>query len=761
MVKNNLKKYVDEFFDGLELYEDYVNGHNYKDVLTAVINEFINYESDFAAFEVYTYFLMIYQITSEGKSDSDIIYEPNPPLELVNVMRNYDQTTGNLIGSKKNHLIHSVNVFLLGLAVYSQNEHYKIAFRRYIEDSEYEKFYKTADKQFSDEEFLYRWGIAALFHDVCYPLEIMAKQLNKSINDSLKSISNTYDVKVGIDFVNFDELNYIVPLKSDFGDEYLKLHSNSKNIDALKPTDIMAHRIAHNFDFDEKQCMNLLEHLNSFILYMREDNFVDSGFFSAILVLQTYAKLIQKYDKNYDFFFYPIVDSATAILLNNYYNKTLQEEPFSLKQLNMESFPIAYLLILCDELQNWNSHPFGDVKNQDPRVNDLNIAINNDNMEVEYILNNGQRGFGFNKEKKGFLYDVLDIEGTFSKGLSMTIFEPDFKKETMLNTDMSDINAQNLSLEIIEGMAIELNMQYNKDVNRNREMNGENEFVDERGRELFEKLPSDFKLSNVHQVMEIPEKLAIIGCEIATNNDKRETITEFSDSEIEHMAIHKHQEWCREKLNAGWTYGETRDDSKLIHNCLVPWDELDEYIKESDRDPIRNIPYLLDSIGLKVVRSKIRLLTFEMHKYHLKEIGTRRIMVGEEEKKVNKCDSEELFDILPDYVQYSKCKQTDFIVKILNEHKYELADIDDERDEINVFSDAELECFAECLHEHCYRFRVNLGWIYGEKGEKTSPNLVPWNKLDGKIKKYNKRTFENLPNMCNEPSIQLKIVRSE
>jgi len=33
-----------------------------------------------------------------------------------------------------------------------------------------------------NEEFFYRWGLAALFHDVGYPVEIVGRQINRLID---------------------------------------------------------------------------------------------------------------------------------------------------------------------------------------------------------------------------------------------------------------------------------------------------------------------------------------------------------------------------------------------------------------------------------------------------------------------------------------------------------------------------------------------------------------------------------------------------
>lgn len=40
MAKDNFKQYIDDFFDDLRLYDDFHNGHHYKDLLKATIDCF-------------------------------------------------------------------------------------------------------------------------------------------------------------------------------------------------------------------------------------------------------------------------------------------------------------------------------------------------------------------------------------------------------------------------------------------------------------------------------------------------------------------------------------------------------------------------------------------------------------------------------------------------------------------------------------------------------------------------------------------------
>lgn len=43
-----------------------------------------------------------------------------------------------------------------------------------------------------------------------------------------------------------------------------------------------------------------------------------------------------------------------------------------------------------------------------------------------------------------------------------------------------------------------------------------------------------------------------------------------------------HENWMREKLDAGWTYGETKDPEAKTHPCLVPYDELPDAQRVKD-----------------------------------------------------------------------------------------------------------------------------------------------------------------------------------
>lgn len=747
MEQKNLIKYVDNFFDNLELYDDYKYGHYYKDLLKAGIDAFFEHESSYTAYEVYRSFFMIYQITEEYKSENtegpvNIEKEPNVLLNLVKTMKKYEESTGELIDKQRDHVIHSVNVFLLGLAIYAQNTRYREYFKGYVLRSTYDKYYRLENGDFSNEEFLYRWGVAALFHDIGYPVEIIGKQLKKFINESVKSISPTYGADTAIDFKDFNEFNTIVKIDPNFADEFTKTYPQAKFLNLFKPTDIISHKIAT--DFDSVDINDVISHLDNFVYSMGDLGFIDHGFFSSILVLNSYGYLIQKYAKNHDFFFYPIVDSASAILMHNYYRNVLQKDPFNLKQLHPSQSPLAFMLILCDELQEWGRKPFGIKDKQKGQVNDFDIIIDDDTLDVKYYGNSGYLGSGFSKDKTILLNNVLSIDSAFEFGLRIKTKVG--KHFTSAGTNYEDIQGPDILLRNVENLAILIHDQYNDTIRKQYEQAKANGEVDEDLQakyddiQSYKELPPNLKLANIRQARSIPAKLAIVGCELANEDDERPAITEFSDEEVEDMAIFEHDDWWIEKEGTGWRYDEVKDNDKKTSPYLVPWEDLTEDIKDYDRDPARNIPSLMQSIGLKVVKSKIRLLTFEMHNLYQNDVS---------------------FEDLPDYIKYTNYKQAEYLIKILSLKGYSVVDADSLGQPITGFDYDTVEFFAEREHEAWCKLKFKLGWTYGpikDEVSKTNPNLVDWNALNFESKEANRNTFKNLPDLCK--NVDLKIVKN-
>ena len=148
---NNFHQYLNHFFDELEIFEDTSRGHSYKAFIRQAILEFIENETKKNALAVYEAFFDSYRIKIEGDS--------NPFIDLLDVLRTYEENAATLIDKQRDHYIHSVNVFILGLCIYSQNTNFRTAFTtKNLDKTDYPYSYDT-----SHEEFFYRWGSRHFF----------------------------------------------------------------------------------------------------------------------------------------------------------------------------------------------------------------------------------------------------------------------------------------------------------------------------------------------------------------------------------------------------------------------------------------------------------------------------------------------------------------------------------------------------------------------------------------------------------------------
>jgi len=119
----------------------------------------------------------------------------------------------------------------------------------------------------------------------------------------------------------------------------------------------------------------------------------------------------------------------------------------------------------------------------------------------------------------------------------------------------------------------------------------------------WEELSEHYKNSNREQAKHIAWKLAAVGCrKVRKEQCRGESVNQFTDDEIEILAKMEHLRWCAEKWLDGWQKGPSKDPDQRTHPNLVPWEELSEDDRNKDRDPIRNIPSLVERSGCVIER---------------------------------------------------------------------------------------------------------------------------------------------------------------
>lgn len=70
----------------------------------------------------------------------------------------------------------------------------------------------------------------------------------------------------------------------------------------------------------------------------------------------------------------------------------------------------------------------------------------------------------------------------------------------------------------------------------------------------------------------------------------------------EQLAINTHEVWAQNRLDDGWVWGPLRDDEKMCHPCLVPYDQLPEREKDYDRATSTEALKLIIKLGYKIVK---------------------------------------------------------------------------------------------------------------------------------------------------------------
>jgi len=587
---NDLYKYSNHFFDELEVYEDLARGHSYKAYLRQAVLEFLENETKETAFAVYRSFFDSYRITLEGES--------NPFIDLLDVLLSYEERASILIDKQRDHYIHSVNVFILGLSIYSQNISFRSAFEiANLNKDDYPFSYDT-----KGEEFFYRWGIAALFHDVGYPVEIIGKQINKFISFATE-VDQQGQVKTHLEFDNFEEFNSIAEIlpKQDFIRSYYDKHPSCAYVDLLNPNDLLAHKLHLSLGVGLKTISTALD---KFPEIMAEHGFIDHGYYSAIIVLRWYGYLIQSCNYKPEYFYYPILDSASAILLHNYYKNVLLKPPFNKNPLSPQEHPIAYLLILCDELQEWNRTAYGILDKRRNLAEEASIVITGKRLDLTYIDKDTALPEQFSTDKEATLSKLLEMDALFADGFSI-------KCETLQTlTSLPGAVSQETTtlprqlLGNLEKLAIAIHDLYNQ---KQLESHPDKPL----SYPQFSDLPDALKYSNIRQARGIEKKLGLMGWEMRLEGSAGEVISEIPDDTLEMLANLEHDEWMHERLGYGWTFGEVKDIDQKISPYLVPYDELSEEIKNFDRDTVRNIPVLLEMIGMAAFVKEAEISTPE------------------------------------------------------------------------------------------------------------------------------------------------------
>ncbi len=472
------------------------------------------------AFDVYFCYMEIF-IGKYGKTR-----------RMIEQLSEFENNGSSLLMKHRDHYAHSVYVFILGLAIFETNTKYRKIYAVHYGLDE------GPDSASAAHHFLKYWGLAALFHDIGYPFEIPFEQ-----------VASYFEVD--------NEKREERP--------YLAYHGLSSYTG--KSAEIFAENLAdklgstYNFDKDYilKKINDKPRHPEAF------NHFMDHAFFSAsVLYKRLYEDEGLQAEK-------PDVDALCAVLIHNSMYKFVianYKDPGNIP-FKAELMPLAYMLMLCDELQCWDRTAYGRNSRLELHPMDCSFEFENGAISAAYIYDESQRFKEANLKKKApgkpaFDADIASIVDLSLVGLTSSILwekNERSKKRTYLS-DSSFLSLYNFAVALNGRWLLTDGWEQAKAAGTSREYLDANmgAFA-----EAFENLSLEYKLSNINQAKSFDYYLNEIGAFYTDRPVDFPLLEEFSEKECRIIGPLEHGRWLRDHLEMGWKQGDfTGDERELM-----------------------------------------------------------------------------------------------------------------------------------------------------------------------------------------------------
>ncbi|MCH5179828.1 MAG: hypothetical protein J1F32_01260 [Erysipelotrichales bacterium] len=570
------------------------------------------------AFSVYFCYAEIFNLFGSGYENTK---------KLLETLSDHEYHSGELLSKHRDHYSHSVYVFSLGLAIYANDKIFRDTFNN---------FYNLKNDMAS-YHFLKMWGMVSLFHDIGYPFQLAQEQIQTYTKELW---GDQYDENP---FVSYGNLDKFLAIDND---TKLKLQNGlNTSYEFNSIDDIFAYGLKLREGYDDEYM--------KFYLRKRAINsqrYVDHAYYSAIILVK---QLFSVHDFEFNL---QTLDILTAILLHNSINKYKFDKNTDIPNrhpISIDEHPLSYLLLLCDELQDWDRFAYGKVSKHNPLAWDIDIKISDNYIWIEYffdkenIIASGK--IDINKHIRD-IQDGVFVSNIYSFINSSLRLEVKFdskqkvKKTHMYASDDNFINLCDFAQAIHESYGDKFKNMSCSSIN-----------------EKFGNLSLQFKLSNIEQAKSYAEKLELVNCFYSNKDLDYDCIDSFNDvslnkhgtKAIDFLAREEHMRWVKEKINLGWIYGvegidyhtiEERNKKKM-HKCIAPYDALSEEDQNKDKLAINNIVKILQKFdsGIKIYnyrdggKESLQIAVIGQRNYNKNELKLLKNKI--KEKLKDKCDS--------------------------------------------------------------------------------------------------------------------------
>lgn len=337
---------------------------------------------------------------------SDFHRKSAPTMSALNAMKIIEQSIGRLRKSHRIHLVHSINVFLLGLCFVEEHPKLKRLLLFYPgEIVDQNLNLDNTDLRLSI--FYFRWIFCCFFHDIGYIYELLAKGLDpdgmgvtwEGFEEVRRGIGR---IKVGVQNVVNDYVKElrsfpIIPFEQGYDDaNYPEYFPENRHRQVKEETDIIE---LFSYLIEKSNGKSLGKDYEIFSILQKtlDDSFrigveksFDHGKIGSFIFLHEIrtAYIIGRKERERDEriswhranVYFDLMDSAIAIYLHNTLRFQLLRDWGKYNPIKIP--PLSYLLTLCDLLVEWDKPPIGYGRDNDEIQPDKITIISKADKEI-------------------------------------------------------------------------------------------------------------------------------------------------------------------------------------------------------------------------------------------------------------------------------------------------------------------------------------------------------------------------------------------
>ena len=496
------------------------------------------------AYTVYYAFMEMF-IGKEGQSQS-----------MVELLSEFESNASSLLMSHRDHYSHSVYVFTLGLAIFETNPWFRKVF------SDFYRMKDGGEGKESAHAFLEYWGLTSLFHDIGYPFEIPFEQVLSYFEVDKKKRG-----KDELIYIAYKNVNPLIRIGEADGAKLEELYKRPfADLIGLLAYGI-TEKLGSFYGFDEAYMDGRIRSKAT----NPEDNnyYMDHAFFSACRLYQELVRIL-KPEKMQAYH----IDALTAIMLHNSlfkfavvgYKSDRLKDP-----LPAEKHPLAWMLMLCDELQCWDRTAYGRNSRDELHPMAVDFKFTGAAIRAVYYYDREEKNKiaqysadfaewkenGRDPEKKPRLKAYSDMaeeeEQRFCRDIGKIVdlghcplaVKPSLRKadRRVKHTYLSES-----SFLHIYNFAVALHARYL--------YNGKEEKIRQEVLvEQFNNLSLEYKILNINQVRCFDTYLNAIDCFYTDKPVDFDMLPEFSERMVAKFAPMEHVNWVLDHQAKGWHAG--------------------------------------------------------------------------------------------------------------------------------------------------------------------------------------------------------------